>query len=165
MEGCEIKKDLKKEMKGFLEKVEFLPINEKNKKYKYTSVKHTELDNYNGITIFDEDKKDKYIDKKIKGIYIYKLGNNYIYIGKGNPIRGRLIAHYKESFDKVNNEKFCEFWRRYKDKKFDIYYQEQDNEICRKILEMMLIYVLDDDVEFERFNKEWKEKRSKSKAE
>jgi excinuclease UvrABC nuclease subunit len=33
---------------------------------------------------------------KKNGIYVYRLKNEILYIGKGNPIYGRIKSHYEE---------------------------------------------------------------------
>jgi hypothetical protein len=80
------------------------------------------------------------------GLYIYKCKDDAcLYIGKGKPISGRLVSHYRESFQEVPGDTKDKKWHRFFSKQqgnLHVYWKELEGEENRKIVESMLDYVL-----------------------
>lgn len=100
---------------------------------------------------FDQNEKadmEAYIKSKVgrkNGLYIYKdEDGNCLYIGKGKPISGRLISHYRESFQEVPGDTKSKKWHRFfKEHQgvMTIYWKEIEGEDNRRIIEMMTDYI------------------------
>ena len=80
------------------------------------------------------------------GLYIYQCENgSYLYVGKGKPVGGRLVSHYRESFQEVpgdtKNKKWHRFFKNHQGK-MTVYWKELEGEDSRKIVELMVDSVL-----------------------
>jgi len=79
--------------------------------------------------------------KEPKGLYAYKKGEEWLYIGKGNPIFNRLKSHYHDSIKQQMEPMRAKRWYRFFSKHADhltIYWIEVKKESTRKILETAL---------------------------
>lgn len=68
----------------------------------------------------DKDEKaevERFIKSKTgrkNGLYIYECENDScLYVGKGQPISGRLVSHYRESFQEVPGDTKNKKWHRF----------------------------------------------------
>ncbi|MDP2981519.1 MAG: hypothetical protein Q8N67_05600 [Candidatus Omnitrophota bacterium] len=80
-----------------------------------------------------------------KGVYIYKKGDKFLYVGKGKPLKNRLYSHYSESFEKVSGDtkdnKYHRFFKKHEGK-LEVYWKDLPEEGVRRIVEEMFNYVL-----------------------
>ncbi|MBS4024006.1 MAG: hypothetical protein KGZ79_16575 [Dethiobacter sp.] len=80
------------------------------------------------------------------GLYIYKCENEFcLYIGKGKPISGRLVSHYRESFQEVPGDTKNKKWHRFFENhqgRLKVYWKELEGEDNRRVVELMLDCVL-----------------------
>lgn len=78
---------------------------------------------------------------KHDGIYAYKKGKMWLYIGKGKPIFNRLKSHYRESFQRIEKKTRGKRWIRFFTANrgaLTIYWIPVKGETTRKILELAL---------------------------
>ena len=100
----------------------------------------------------DQDEKvevEAYIKSQTgrkNGLYIFECENgNCLYIGKGKPIAGRLVSHYRESFQEVSGDTKDKKWHRFFENhqgRVKVYWKEIGGEDNRKVVELMLECVL-----------------------
>ncbi|MBT3245186.1 MAG: hypothetical protein HN352_18725 [Bacteroidetes bacterium] len=78
---------------------------------------------------------------KHDGLYAYKMGKEYIYIGKGKPIFNRLKSHYRESFKEPRKDGKGGRWNAFFSQyigELSIYWIPVEEEVDRKTLEIAL---------------------------
>lgn len=76
--------------------------------------------------------------KNWKGLYIYKQGDRFLYVGKGSPIKNRVLSHLKET--KLEHKDCPLFWQFFfnyyvSTGKIDLYILRVDDEEGRIVLE------------------------------
>ena len=97
--------------------------------------------------------------KNINGLYIYKINNRILYIGKAKPLYNRLYSHFRESFEKVPGDTKENKWHRFFSSKeningLEVYWIAIEGEYDRIIIEKILVqYFSKEKVEFEFFIK------------
>lgn len=124
----------------FLQKINFYPV---KSTWNSFSIEHN----------IPADGNEKYrVEQYIKsqtggsnGLYIYECENCWLYIGKGKPIKGRLVSHYRESFQEVPGDTKSKKWHRFFVKHrgmLKIYWKELNGEDNRRIVELILDSIL-----------------------
>ena len=151
----------KEKIKKFLEDNNFLPISRPH--WEFFVLSHG-----------DRSKKERNIKKikgnvkKKRGLYAYKKDGKLLYVGKAKSLFGRIKSHYIESFEEVKGDTKeksrygANLWHRFFEKhsgEVEIYWQELEDEKERQIIEKMIQYFKDEDIEFEKFRE--KAKREK----
>ncbi|MED3882820.1 GIY-YIG nuclease family protein [Priestia megaterium] len=124
---------------ALLKKKGYYPLKSSLWKYfKFTQVKpRNRQDFINNIELLKQQTGVR------KGIYIYiNNSNEVLYIGKGNPIKDRLISHYKKlSKTVLNNDKRTMFFQQ-NEGNVKIYWLEIENQEERELVEHLLAFVL-----------------------
>ncbi|MED0670371.1 hypothetical protein P4S95_09085 [Aneurinibacillus aneurinilyticus] len=129
---------MRKSIQEFLISKSFLPLDDVN---------------WNSFRIIHNQPKDEEEKSKTRkqicdktsnknGLYVYENDRGEIlYVGKGKPIKSRLLRHYeklyRETGEAVRNEFFLA-----NQGKLKIYWKELEQEEDRRIVEQMLDFVL-----------------------
>ncbi|MFD2679264.1 GIY-YIG nuclease family protein [Bacillus seohaeanensis] len=135
--------DIRSELQDFLESKQYIPLTSPLWNYFYFSQKKPQ----------SSEEESKQLDKiksqlkKERGIYALELikenKSELLYIGKGNPIRDRILSHYKKlsknpKKDKDNRIKFFQE----NQGEVKIYYLELNEKGEQEIIEHLLSYIL-----------------------
>jgi len=130
------------EFKGELKR-----ILSRDKSYAVKDWKHPLILRHNGV---DERKKafsviNDAIKNDIKGVYVYVKKEVCLYVGTGE-LRKRLHSHYLESLpefkSKGRGKRWCEFFGKNLGE-MRIFWKQMDDDGKAKVIEQMLIYVLE----------------------
>jgi excinuclease UvrABC nuclease subunit len=80
------------------------------------------------------------------GLYVYVNSNKeVIYIGKGKPIKNRILSHYDECFKSVRGDTSNQRWHRFfcsNQGELTVCWIKLEDEDNRKIIEQNLTFVL-----------------------
>ena len=108
---------------------------------------------WNRFLIHHQSPKDEMSKQEVKryigqqvgnrnGLYVYKNEQGEIlYIGKGKPLKNRLISHYIESFQPVSGDTKDQRWHKFFSQHqgiMEVWWIELEGEKERQIIEKML---------------------------
>lgn len=141
----ELNDTMRTKIKAFLRDNKLLPVSKEN--WCFFEIVYKESLRRDKI---DTKKKiRKFIREKVgdlKGVYIYKKGGKFLYVGKGKPLKNRLYSHYRESFEKVSGDtkdnKYHRFFKKHEGK-LEVYWKDFHDEEVRMIIETMFNYILE----------------------
>jgi hypothetical protein len=114
----------------------------------------TEFETYIGNP-FDTHLKQKFgkTSKVGGGLYAFYNDNSLIYLGKATSLRGRILIHFKELYNIGGDEKYRNYFKKYRNIKLKVKYlkipHEDKKTLQAAIIVLERLLLLRDNPEFE----------------